>query len=45
MGKSTTVKVKKEHFTSTAKAKEHAANLRKGGIKARVERTLQNKKK
>lgn len=45
MGKSNTVKVQKEHFSSTAKAKEHAASLRKGGIKARVARTLQNKKK
>jgi hypothetical protein len=41
----TTTKVYKEQFSSTAKAKEHAANLRKGGIKARVAKTLQNKKK
>jgi hypothetical protein len=34
--KSTTVKIYKEHYTSPKKAKEAAAHLRKGGVKARV---------
>lgn len=35
----TQVKVYKESFSSPKKAKEAAANLRKGGISARVSKT------
>ena len=38
------VKIQKEHFSSTAKAKNHAASLLKSGIKARVAQTIRNKK-
>jgi hypothetical protein len=35
----TQVKIYKEHYSTPKKAKEAAANLRKGGIKARVSKT------
>lgn len=35
----TQVKIYKEHYSSPQKAKEAAANLRKGGISARVSKT------
>jgi hypothetical protein len=34
-----TIKIYKEHYSNPQKAKEAAANLRKGGIKARVSKT------
>lgn len=45
MATSTTTKVYKEQFSSVAKAKAHASNLRKGGIKARVSKIARDKKK
>jgi|LakMenE01Jun11ns_1017448.scaffolds.fasta_scaffold7192469_1 hypothetical protein len=36
---SNTTKIYKEHYSSPKKAKEAAANLRKGGIKAKVSKT------
>jgi hypothetical protein len=41
----TTFKVYKEQFSSPAKAKEHASNLRKGGCSARVSKVPRDKKK
>ena len=40
---STTTKVYKESYSSPKKAKEAAANLRKGGINARVSKTPRKK--
>ena len=40
-----TVKVYKEHYSSPQKAKEAAANLRKGGVKARVSKVHRDRKK
>ena len=45
MATSTTTKVYKEQFSSVAKAKAHASNLRKGGIKARLSKIARDKKK
>ena len=41
----TNTKVYKEHYSSPKKAKEAAANLRKGGISARVSKVPRDRKK
>jgi len=42
---SNTVKVYKEQYSSPQKAKQAAANLRKGGVSARVSKVPRDRKK